>query len=89
MSMPRSLKTRYRDYHWWYITDFCPFFQKIRPLNHSVAQNPWIQSRLNSFIFKQGLVFTFLCSIGSGKLSKLQATKGNYDRGSHIKRLFE
>ena len=30
-----------------------------------------------------------MCSIRSEKLSKLQATKGSYDGGSHIKRMFK
>ena len=39
--------------------------------------------------FKKGLNFTILCSNRTGKLSKLQATKESYDRGSHFKGLFE
>jgi hypothetical protein len=34
-------------------------------------------------------IFAFWCSILTLKLSKLQATKGEYDVGIHFKRLFE
>jgi len=37
---------------------------------------------------KETQFFTFQCSIINQKLSKLQATKGRYDRGSHFKGLF-